>query len=132
MRVVIRINIRDKLVEHQVTTAIYEKIKATDRLPSPTGVALELLRLADAEDTTAATITPVVESDPAIASRLIGMANSSVSGQSRKFVSVQQAVKYLGLLRPSDPIRRRPNEGPSLSCARHGLGPCGRRPIRFL
>ena len=43
-------------------TAIYKKIKATDRLPSPIGVALELLRLVDAEETTAATIAPVVES----------------------------------------------------------------------
>jgi hypothetical protein len=40
----------------------YEKIKATDRLPSPTGVALEILRLADDEDTTAVSIAPVVES----------------------------------------------------------------------
>lgn len=81
-----------------MTTSVYEKIKATDRLPTPNGVALELLRLADAENTTAATITPVVESDPAIASRLVRLANHSFGGQSRKITSVQQAVTLKSLV----------------------------------
>lgn len=76
---------------------VYDRIKATDRLPSPSGVVLEIIRLADAEETTAELLAPVVESDPAIASRLIRLANAPVSGYARQVSSVRQAVMLLGL-----------------------------------
>ena len=76
---------------------IFAKIKATGRLPSPTGVVLKLLQMADAADTTAASIAPFVESDPAIASRLVRLANSPVGGYSRSIASVRKAVAFLGL-----------------------------------
>lgn len=76
---------------------IYDELKATNRLPSPTGVALEILRLADADTTTAAQMARVVESDPAIASRLLKLVNSSFSGMPRSVASVLQAVTLLGL-----------------------------------
>ncbi|MGD2109028.1 MAG: HDOD domain-containing protein [Phycisphaerae bacterium] len=75
----------------------YARIKATDRLPSPTGVVLEIIRLVDDEETTAGILAPVVESDPALASRLLRLANAPVSGCSRRVSSVQQAVALLGL-----------------------------------
>ena len=49
--------------------AIYEKIKNAGKLPSPSGVALELLRLVEDEKATIDKITATVSSDPAIASR---------------------------------------------------------------
>jgi len=80
-----------------MTNSIYDELKATKRLPSPTGVALEILRLADAETTTPAQMAKVVESDPAIASRLLKLVNSSFSGLPRSVASVLQAVTLLGL-----------------------------------
>ena len=76
---------------------VYDRFKATDRLPSPSGVVLEIIRLADAEETTAELLAPVVESDPAIASRLIRLANAPASGCARQVSSVRQAVMLLGL-----------------------------------
>lgn len=80
-----------------MTNSIFDELKATNRLPSPTGVALEILRLADAETTTPAQMARVVESDPAIASRLLKLVNSSFSGLPRSVASVLQAVTLLGL-----------------------------------
>ena len=45
--------------------AIYEKIKNAGKLPSPSGVALELLRLVEDEKATIDKITATVSSDPA-------------------------------------------------------------------
>lgn len=75
----------------------YEQIKASGRLPSPTGVALRLLELADNEDTTIDAIASVVESDPAIAGRVLKLVNSPLAGMTRQVGSVQRAVALLGL-----------------------------------
>ena len=75
---------------------VYEKIKTTGTLPSPSGVALKLMRLVDDEASTLDQITATVELDPALAARLIKLVNSSLSGAARTIASVSTAVKLLG------------------------------------
>ncbi len=75
----------------------YQRIKASGKLPSPSGVALELLRLVDDETAAIDKITTTVEADPAISSRLLKVVNSPLSGVSRTVTSVSMAVKLLGL-----------------------------------
>jgi diguanylate cyclase (GGDEF)-like protein len=76
---------------------VYEKIKSIGKLPSPNGVALELMRQVDDENSTIEQITATVASDPAIASRLLKLVNSPLTGASRTVASVSTAVKLLGL-----------------------------------
>lgn len=78
-------------------TVAYQKLKDTSALPSPAGVALELLRLTSDEDVTLASIGKVVESDPALAARILKLVNSPYAGVNRNIASVSEAVAFLGL-----------------------------------
>ena len=75
----------------------YEKIKQAGALPSPTGVALEILRLTGDEGATIEAISAAIESDPAMAARLLKLVNSPLAGVARKIASVSSAVKLLGM-----------------------------------
>lgn len=74
----------------------YQLIKATEKLPSPKGVALHILRLTKEENTTIDDITRVVESDPALSMKLLKIANSPVMGMSAQVASVKRATVLLG------------------------------------
>ncbi|HEX5270421.1 MAG TPA: HDOD domain-containing protein, partial [Gemmataceae bacterium] len=78
-------------------TTRFDELKATNQLPSPTGVALEILRLAGSEKATAHDIAHAVQSDPALAGRILKIANSAVAGRSRPVASVREAVTHLGV-----------------------------------
>ena len=80
-----------------MTRAAYEAIKQTSELPSPTGVALEILRLANDESTTIEQLTATVETDPAISARLLKLVNSPLAGVARKVASISEAIKLLGM-----------------------------------
>lgn len=78
-------------------TARFEEIKTTGNLPSPRGVALEILRLTQTDSVTTTQLARVIQSDPALTGRLLKAANSPVLGVRRPAVSVQDAVTLLGL-----------------------------------
>lgn len=75
----------------------YEQIKDTGALPSPSGVALEILRLVENEGTTIETIAALIERDPALSARLLRLVNAPCSGVSRRVGSILLAAKLLGL-----------------------------------
>lgn len=79
------------------STTVYETIRASQELPSPTGTALRILRLAQDENSTMEEIAAAVESDPAVSSRLLKLVNSPLAGMSRQIASVQRAVALLGV-----------------------------------
>jgi hypothetical protein len=58
----------------------FDELKATSQLPSPTGVALAILRLAESERTTVQEIAHVLQSDPALSGRILKLANSASAG----------------------------------------------------
>jgi len=74
----------------------FDQLKATGALPSPQGVALEILRLTQAEDTSIAQLTHVLQADPALAGRLVRFANSTQAGAVRPVVAIGDAVRMLG------------------------------------
>lgn len=80
-----------------MSKAAYKAIKQTNALPSPTGVALEILRLANDESTTIEQLTATVETDPAISSRLLRLVNSPLAGLARRVSSISGAIKLLGI-----------------------------------
>lgn len=75
----------------------FEELKATGRLPSPKGVALAILNLTRQEEFTSAEVTRLVQSDPALAGRLLKLANAAGKSLGRPIVSLSQAVMVLGI-----------------------------------
>ncbi len=75
----------------------FEEIKASGLLPSPKGVALAVMQLAQDERTTNAAIARTIKADPALSGRLVKAANTAQFGRRRAVASVPDAVVALGL-----------------------------------
>jgi two-component system, cell cycle response regulator len=75
----------------------FDEFKATGRLPTPDGVALAILQLAKSESATVAEISRVLTSDPAMAGRILKLANSAWTGAKHRVTTVQKAVARLGI-----------------------------------
>lgn len=80
----------------QMDNAKLEAARAAGNLPSPKGVALTLLQLAEKENVSNQEIARVIKSDPALAGRIIRAANSVHAGGRRPVVSVNDALVVLG------------------------------------
>lgn len=65
-------------------------------LPSIPAVALKLLQLTNDERTEAADLSRVIESDPALAAKILRLVNSPLYQLSARIASVQRAVSILG------------------------------------
>jgi len=74
----------------------FAQIKATGHLPSPRGVALEIMRITHDETVSTAELARTIKVDPAFVGRLIKAANSAFSRQ-RAIVSVQEALMVVGI-----------------------------------
>lgn len=74
----------------------YELIKATQRLPSPKGVVMEILRLIEDASTTVELLGTVIESDPALSATILKIVNSPMAGMPRKVASISRATVLLG------------------------------------
>lgn len=79
-----------------ITPERFEEIKATGQLPSPKGVALAVINLIRREDVSMPEVARVVQSDPALAGRVLKLANSAHAGMRRPIVSISEAVSVLG------------------------------------
>jgi two-component system, cell cycle response regulator len=75
----------------------FEELKASGLLPSPKGVALAVMQLAQDENTTNAEIARTIKVDPALSGRLVKAANTAQFGGRRAVASVPDAVVVLGL-----------------------------------
>ena len=80
-----------------MSAAIIDKIRKADNLPSLPTVAMEVLRMTQVEDVSAADIALVVQQDPALTGKILKVVNSSLFGMPREISSVQQAMVVLGL-----------------------------------
>lgn len=77
--------------------SLEQKVLDADNLPTLPGVALKVLELTQNPDVSAAAIAQVIQADPALAAKVLKMANSSIFGMSRKIASLRQAMVLLGL-----------------------------------
>lgn len=75
----------------------FEAFKARGNLPSPRGMSLQIIQLTDKEDTTVQQIARLINSDPALAGRVIKAANLLVRREGRPIASIMDAVSLLGL-----------------------------------
>ena len=80
----------------------FAELKATGKLPSPKGVALSIIRLLQREDYRIPDLVQLVQSDPAIAGRILYFANAAAFGRSRPIISLQRAIVALGSFRVRD------------------------------
>lgn len=75
----------------------FEEIRASGLLPSPKGVALAVMQLAQDERTTNAAIARTIKADPALSGRLVKAANTVQFGRRRAVASIPDAIVVLGL-----------------------------------
>lgn len=80
----------------------FAELKATGKLPSPKGVALSIIRLLQRDDYRVSDLVQLVQSDPAIAGRILYFANAAAFGRSRPIISLQRAIVALGSFRVRD------------------------------
>ncbi len=80
----------------------YHSMKATGTLPSPKGVAFSIIKLLRRDDFRVSDLVQLVQSDPAIAGRLLKFANAAAFGRTRPIVSLQRAIVALGSFRVRD------------------------------
>ncbi len=76
---------------------LYKRLKASNRLPSPPGVALRILELARSDDTSLEDLAKTISSDPALASRMLKFVNSPSAGFGRQISTLNEAVNQIGL-----------------------------------
>ena len=77
-------------------------MKATGKLPSPKGVAFSIIKLLQRDDFRVSELVRLVQSDPAIAGRLLKFANAAAFGRTRPIVSLQRAIVALGSFKVRD------------------------------
>lgn len=75
----------------------FDELKAADRLPSPSGTALAIMKLVQQEDATAQQVAKLVQADPALSGRVLRFANSATFGARRAIVSIQDAIVMMGI-----------------------------------
>ncbi|MBN2171669.1 MAG: GGDEF domain-containing protein [Candidatus Krumholzibacteriota bacterium] len=69
----------------------------TDTLPSLPHVAVEILHRTRDADVPMSSLAAIIETDPALAAKVLKVVNSSFFGLSRRIGSIQQALTMLGL-----------------------------------
>jgi diguanylate cyclase (GGDEF)-like protein len=74
----------------------FDELKTAGQLPSPTGVALAILRLMRQDGCTIHEIARVLQTDPALTGRILKMANSASMNASRPVATVPEAMVRLG------------------------------------
>lgn len=75
-----------------------EQLRFSGQLPSPKGVALAIMEICRRDDARIDEIARVVQTDPALSSRLLQLANTAAANTTgRPFVAVSEAVMRLGM-----------------------------------
>lgn len=75
----------------------FHELKATGRLPSPSGTALAIMKLAQQDDATIHQVAQLVKADPALSGSILGFANSAAFGARRPIATVQDAAMLMGI-----------------------------------
>lgn len=75
----------------------FEQLKATGELPSPKGVALNIVRLAQRDDVNIGQLEQAIKADPAFVGRLMKTANITGRKSGRPIASVPDAINVLGV-----------------------------------
>ncbi len=80
-----------------ITVFNFHELKTSERLPSPSGSATLIMQLVQKDTTSVQELTGIIKTDPALTSRILGFANSAVIAAHRPILSVDDAVKLIGM-----------------------------------
>jgi two-component system, cell cycle response regulator len=75
---------------------VFKKLLATRRLPTPSTIALEIMRLSASTTASLNEIADIVEKDPALSGKLLEYANASLITTAPPVVSIRKAIVRLG------------------------------------
>jgi len=75
----------------------FHELKAAERLPSPSGTALAIVKLVQRDDATMQQVSQLVKIDPALSGRILRFVNSAAFGARRPIANVQDAVMMMGM-----------------------------------
>ena len=75
---------------------VFKDLLATRKLPTPSTIALEIMRLSTSETTSLSDIADIVEKDPALSGKLLQYANTALFAITAPVVSIKQAIVRLG------------------------------------
>jgi diguanylate cyclase (GGDEF)-like protein len=73
------------------------ELKAAERLPSPSGTALAIMKLVQRDDATVQQVGQLIQTDPALSGRILAFANSAAFGARRPVASIQDTVVLVGI-----------------------------------
>lgn len=76
----------------------FQELKATGKLPSPSGVGMAILRLTSKEDFSTDELTRLVQSDGALTGRLLKLANTARTAGVKAISTVEVATMRLGAM----------------------------------
>lgn len=81
----------------QVPEDIAKRLRACTSLPSPPPVAIKVIELAQNPETALGTVADTISADPAIAAKVMRIANSALYARRRQSTNLRQALIVLGL-----------------------------------
>ena len=73
------------------------RLKAQVNLPSPPGVAQQIILLANDPDVEITAIANILSKDPGLAAKMLRIANSALYARRRRSENLRQALTVLGL-----------------------------------
>ncbi len=76
---------------------IKARFKALGNFPSPPGIAQEIIQLAKSEEVSIGEVSGAIAKDPALAAKVLRMANSALYAQRRRSQNLRQALTMMGL-----------------------------------
>ena len=84
-------------MERSSRNTTLDMLRKRGNLPSPQGVALSIMRLLGTRNANRGDIVRQLQADPALAGRILSVANSVATGARRSIVALSEAVLLLGL-----------------------------------
>lgn len=79
------------------TTFDLNELKKANRLPSPSGTALEIMRLLQRDDVLVRDVAELVKMDPALSARIIKFVNSAGVSNQRTIMNANDAIVMAGM-----------------------------------
>lgn len=75
----------------------FHELKTSNRLPSPSGTALEIMKLLQRDDVEIEQVAQLIKLDPALSGRILQLSNSAAMGLSRAISNINEAIMMMGM-----------------------------------
>ncbi len=80
-----------------IATFNFHEFKSGKPLPSPSGTVLSIIELVKQQDSTLEQLAKMVQSDPALSSKILSLVNSAALNSRRPVINIMEAVQRLGM-----------------------------------